>query len=75
MSEEKIFLGRQPEEELARCYLCEEKAIATCARCKMPVCDEHQQETREYVTKVKMILCDECADYYEGLIKPDTGLM
>ncbi|QBD77607.1 hypothetical protein EPA93_17050 [Ktedonosporobacter rubrisoli] len=54
-----------------RCYVCGEKATAVCGRCKLAVCEEHQQKEREPVTKISMILCDECADYYDGLVRPD----
>jgi hypothetical protein len=53
-----------------RCYVCGDKATAQCARCQMPVCPEHQQKARDYVTRIPTILCDDCADYYEALIKP-----
>ncbi|WP_052890348.1 hypothetical protein [Thermogemmatispora carboxidivorans] len=53
-----------------KCYVCGAKATALCARCQMPVCPEHQQSTRDYITKIATILCDDCADYYEALIKP-----
>jgi hypothetical protein len=37
----------------------------------MPVCEDHRVVAHEYVTKAPMTLCDECADYYEGLVAPD----
>jgi hypothetical protein len=53
-----------------KCYVCGDKATAQCARCQMPVCAEHQQPARAYITKLSTVLCDDCADYYEALIKP-----
>ncbi len=73
MIEEQMPIVQKQDEDPTRCYVCGEQATATCARCKLAICDEHRQDTREYVTKVTMILCDECADYYEGIVKPDIG--
>lgn len=52
------------------CYLCQRDATATCAQCKMPVCEEHRHQVQEYVTRVSVTLCDECADHYDGVIMP-----
>ncbi|HLI88877.1 MAG TPA: hypothetical protein VKV37_09315 [Ktedonobacteraceae bacterium] len=71
IEEPEIVGGNKSGEDPTKCYVCEAEATATCARCKMPVCDEHQQVAHEYITKVPMTLCDECADYYEALVKPD----
>jgi len=71
MQVEKKIAALTQEEEL-RCFLCEEaKPTVRCALCQVPVCTEHQQEVQEYVTKRKMIFCEECADYYEGFVQPD----
>lgn len=69
--EEKILDLQRPEKDPTKCYVCGEKAIATCIRCKLLICEEHRQVKHEPVTREKMVLCDECADYYEGLIQPD----
>ncbi len=71
MHEEQIPIGQRPEQDPTKCYVCEEKAVATCTRCGLPICEEHREVKHEPVTKAKLVLCDECADYYEGLIQPD----
>jgi hypothetical protein len=71
MHEEQIPIELRPEQDPAKCYVCEEKAVATCTRCTLPICEEHREVKHEPVTKAKIVLCDECADYYEGLIQPD----
>jgi hypothetical protein len=71
MFEEQIAEGQMPGVDPMKCYVCEATATVTCARCKMPVCEDHRVVAHEYVTKAPMTLCDECADYYEGLVAPD----
>lgn len=71
MHEEQIRLEQRPEQDPTKCYVCEEKAVTTCTRCALPICVAHREVKHEPVTKVRIVLCDECADYYEGLIQPD----
>lgn len=71
MYTEKLPGELRPEQDPTKCYVCEAEAMARCTRCNMPICDEHQQETHSPVTKLTVVLCDDCADYYEGLLKPD----
>jgi hypothetical protein len=71
MLEEQIVIKPATEGDPTKCYVCGGEMIASCARCKQPICDEHRQESRDPIAKVTMVLCDECADYYEGLVKPD----
>jgi hypothetical protein len=71
MHEEQIPIEQRPEQDPTKCYVCEEEAVATCTRCTLPICEEHREVKHEPVTRAKIVLCDECADYYEGLIQPD----
>ena len=71
MQEEQIRLEQAPEQDPTRCYVCGEAAIATCTRCKLSICEEHREVKHEPVTRAGIVFCDECADYYEGLIQPD----
>ncbi len=71
MFEKQIVEGQRQGVDPTKCYVCEAAATAICARCEMPVCGDHRQVAHEYVTKAPMTLCDECADYYEGLVTPD----
>jgi hypothetical protein len=71
MHEKQIRIEQWPERDPTKCYVCEEKAVVTCTRCTLPICEEHREVKYEPVTKAKIVLCDECADYYEGLIQPD----
>ncbi len=69
--EEQIHNAQNPGKDPAKCYVCEGKAVATCVRCMLPICEEHREVKHEPVTKAKVVLCDECADYYEALVQPD----
>lgn len=71
MLEEQIEIRPATEGDPTKCYVCGEQMTATCARCKQPICEEHRQAAREPVVGVTLVLCDDCADYYEGLVKPD----
>jgi hypothetical protein len=71
MYEEEILETLPPEENPTKCYVCGDNAVATCERCKMPICDEHRQKKRLYVTRILTTLCDDCTDYYEAIIQPD----
>jgi hypothetical protein len=66
-----MYEMQKPEQDPTKCYVCEEKAVAICARCTLPICEEHRTVKHDPVTKAKIVLCDECADYYEGIIQPD----
>jgi hypothetical protein len=71
MHEEQIGLEQSPERDPTKCYACGETAIATCTRCMLSICEEHREVKHDPVTRAAIVLCDECADYYEGLIQPD----
>lgn len=71
MQEELLGLEKPSEQDPMKCYVCGETAIATCTRCTLPICEEHREVKHDPVTEAGIVLCDECADYYEGLIEPD----
>lgn len=71
MHGEQIILEPRLERDPTKCYVCEDKAITTCTRCMLPICEEHGEVKHEPVTRVRLVLCEACADYYEGLIQPD----
>ncbi len=62
----------EPEQEIDPriCYVCQQEATARCARCNRPVCEEHREPVKEFVTSTSITLCDECADHYDGVIMP-----
>lgn len=51
-----------PTVDLTKCYVCRNRATARCATCAIPVCDEHQRETRGcgYFGETLAIMCIEC---------------
>jgi hypothetical protein len=52
MHEKQIRIEQQPERDPTKCYMCEEKAIVTCTRCTLPICEEHRElETLRSVKK------------------------
>ena len=71
MPEKQIPIKQPPERDPTKCYVCEEKATGTCSRCALPICEEHRVVKYEPVMRARILLCDECADYYEELIQPD----
>ncbi|HLG64579.1 MAG TPA: hypothetical protein VKY19_21755 [Ktedonosporobacter sp.] len=71
MHEEQIRPLPDAERDPTKCYVCEDKAVATCIRCTQPICEEHREVKHEPITWARMVFCDECADYYEGIVQPD----
>lgn len=71
MLEEEIEIKPATEGDPTKCYVCGQAMTANCTRCKQPVCEEHQQQVRDPISKVSMLLCDECADYYASTVQPD----
>ena len=47
--------------DLTKCYVCGGKATATCATCRIAVCDDHQQEGLGSFSVVMATMCLECA--------------
>ena len=58
---ESVEVEQKPVVDLRKCYFCGGRITATCATCKIPVCDEHVREACGYFSQAITILCVECA--------------
>jgi uncharacterized membrane protein YvbJ len=55
--------------EKEKCNICEKPAVAKCAQCGMPLCEEHKKHGIHYRTNDPSVNCPSCKDNISRLNK------